>query len=79
VVAATKAGVERLTAQLHRSGHVDAAHIEGLCRPQFGDIAAAASARHPAAVVLPITLVEGSSDRIGELEEAVENPILIVN
>lgn len=78
VCAATRAGADRLTAQLLRSGWFDAAHIESLCAAAFSDIAAAARAHRPAAVVLPIAQLEGSVERIDEFDAAVESPILIV-
>ena len=78
VVAATKAGVDRLVGQLSRRREPDIAHITGLARPDFSDIVMTVPAHHPAAVVLPISQIEDSSDRIHELEEAIGNPILIV-
>jgi len=78
VVAATKAGLDRLSGQLQRTGEVEASHIHGLCNPQFDDIATAARAYCPAAMVLPIAQVEASSERIHDLEASIENPILIV-
>jgi hypothetical protein len=78
IIAATNAGLDRLRGQLQRMGGVDAAHIRSLCRPQFSDVAAAASAARPATVVLPIALIAGSSERIHALEEAIDSPILIV-
>ncbi len=78
VVAATKAGVDRLVDQLRRLRDPDIPHINGLARPDFSDIVMTARAHHPAAVVLPISQIADSSDRIHELEEAIGNPILIV-
>ena len=78
VAAGTRPGLDRLNAQLRRTTDLDAAHIQDLYRPEFSDIVAAARARRPAAAVLPITLVKGSSERIRELEDAIDNPILIV-
>jgi nucleotide-binding universal stress UspA family protein len=78
VVAATRAGLDRLSGQLQRTGEIEASHIHGLCNPQFDDIAAAARACCPAAMVLPIAQVQVASERIRELEASIENPILIV-
>ena len=79
VVAATQAGLDRLTRQLQSTDRLDASNIHGLCRPpHFSDVAEAARTWRPAAVILPIALVEGSSEHIHALEEALENPILIV-
>ncbi len=77
-IAATRDELDRLAEQLQTSADIAASHINGLCRPQFNDIVRAAGAARPAAVILPIDLVAGSSDYVHELEEALENPILIV-
>jgi hypothetical protein len=78
LVAASKVGLDRLTERLQRTGRLDSSHIQGLCRPQFSAIAEAARVQRPAVVVLPIALVEGSTERVHALEQALENPILIV-
>jgi hypothetical protein len=78
VVAATKAGVDRLADQLHRIDGLDLTNFSYLLRPEFTDIVMTARAYHPAAAVLPISQIEDSSNRIHELEEAIGNPILIV-
>ncbi len=78
VVTATKAGVERLVEKLRRINGMELVKLNYLLRPDFNDIVRTVRANHPAAVVLPLSQIEDSSDRIHELEEAIGNPILIV-
>lgn len=78
VIAATDAGLDRLRRQLQRTGGIDESHIQNLCGPQFSAVTAAASAARPATVVLPVTLIAESSDRIHALQEAIDSPIVIV-
>jgi len=78
VVADSPELLDRLTDQLQRAGGLDASHIHSLRGPKFGDIVLAMQAWRPAAAILPLALVEGSSERIHDLEKAIDQPILIV-
>lgn len=78
VVAASQEDLDRLTGQLQRTVGLDSSLIHRLRRPNFGEILSSIHALHPAATVLPLALVKGSSERIHGLEQAIDNPILIV-
>ncbi len=78
VVADSREALDRMTNQLRRAGDLNSPRIDGLQRPDFGEIVSAMRATHPAAAVLPFALVEGSSERIHSLERAIDKPILIV-
>ncbi len=76
-IAASRAGLARLAERLHRS-ELGTAPIHGLCRPEFDDITTEVRSRSPATVVLPISLVKGSAERVQKLREAVDHPVVIV-
>jgi hypothetical protein len=78
VVAASQAGIDRIVDNLQRNVDLDPASILGLCRPRFEAIADAARGWHPVAMVVPITQIEGESERIDELKDALGKPLLIV-
>jgi hypothetical protein len=69
---------DSLSAKWRQSGEIDSASLEILQQLQFGDVVKRIRERHPATVVVPISLVEGTAERIHQLGESVQYPILIV-
>ncbi len=72
-------GLDKLVDQLQQESTSRVADIQTLCNPRFSEIVTTACTLHPLALVLPGTLIDGSSERIREFEELMDCPILIVN
>ena len=72
-------GLDKLVRESLQANRDRVAHIQALCNPRFSEIVTTASALHPLALILPATLIDGSSARIREVEELIDCPILIVN
>jgi hypothetical protein len=79
VIDAQQVGLDKLVHQLQRESGERIAHLQVLCNPRFSEIVTTASAFHPVALVLPTTLIDGSTERIRKFEELIDCPILIVN
>ncbi|MGR8947979.1 MAG: hypothetical protein ACU84Q_08030 [Gammaproteobacteria bacterium] len=78
IVAASEAGAERLTTQLVKHDAFSAENSKRLLHPSFSDIVFAARKLRPSTVIVPITLIEDSPDRIEDLERELDHCILIV-
>jgi nucleotide-binding universal stress UspA family protein len=78
VVADSDADLHELSKKLHVAVDISSTHIHWLRNTEFGHVADRARALRPAAIVVPRTLVKGSSARIRTLEETVESPVLVV-
>ena len=79
VVAASQAGIDRIQSQLRAPGAFDFDELVSLFQPQFSEITTAvARYGNPAAVVLPISQLDASSERIHQLELEIDSPLVIV-
>ena len=79
VIDTQQEGLDKRVHRLLQESRYRVAHIQALCNPGFSEVVTTASALHPVALVLPATLIDGSSERIREFEEQIDCPILIVN